>query len=131
VTMHQLLQMFKSSDFSKIPSEIDEIKSRISMVKDCDLLLVDDAFDSSRVYVTKKTNYYLMFLEDFFKSRHSNNKSHIFISEKRRHDIDRKFGESLRGLLNKDCLEIELLDVIPQKLINQRVLEWIKSQTKI
>ncbi len=128
ITMPRLMQELQISNFSKEYDEALLSKSKLSGVRTADLLILDNAFDTKKVYLTQKTGYYLSLIEELFRFRLENNKSQVYVSTERRHDIDNKFGGTLRLLLNKECLEIELLDKVPPDIMNRKVLSLIGEE---
>jgi DNA replication protein DnaC len=126
-TLPLLVQLFRSVDFSKDFNEITDLKAKLDTIKKSDLLVIDDAFDIRKLYLTKNTAYYITVLEDFFKGRSNGNRSQIYISNKKRDSIDSKFGESIRIFLNRDCLELDFQDILPNSVINSKILTMLRG----
>jgi hypothetical protein len=127
ITLPSLINLIKTMDFSKDPIEKEDLKAKLDRIRQVGLLVLDDAFDERKVYLSSKSSYYLTYLEDFFRYRLDGGKSIITVSNKKRNDISNKFGKTLIHLLNKDCIEVTLEDALPEKVMNEKLLDFLRK----
>jgi DNA replication protein DnaC len=80
-----------------------ELEEKIIRYKESDLLIVDEAFDLTKL-VLYQSGYQLSFIDTFLRERlERNKKSTIFISNVYLDLIDLKFGKSLIELIRRNC----------------------------
>src|SRR6185369_9251596 len=109
VTMKSLYDSLRNDDFR----DAGEAKGQVAMYRDCDVLVVDEAFDKRKLYISGKTTYQESLLDDFFRFREHNRKACVFVSNCKKDDMDVTFGEGLRILLGRSCVELTFTDEVP------------------
>lgn len=95
IKMNDLLTyLISNKENNYNPSEnIENIQYELKRCNDCDLLIIDESFDPSKIFVYK-SGYQMPFLDSFLRNRFElNKKPIIFISEVKPSDIE-KYGYS-------------------------------------
>ncbi len=101
VRMHDLLNTLMEVEFLK---NSDRIEAEITPFLDTDFLIVDEAFDKSKVAVYK-SGYHISFLDSFFRTRMETNvKSTLLISNCSVDSIEENFGVSLKELIKRNTV---------------------------
>ena len=126
ISMPQLLYKLKQVKFARNIEDVLEEQTIIKTIENCGFLVIDDCFDKSKVYIGK-SEYFKSLLSEFFSFRIRNNKSQIYVSTITKSNIPyNEFGDSVRLLLNRECLEYQFLDKVPSNVMNSQILGLIK-----
>jgi DNA replication protein DnaC len=129
ITMPHLINLLKDINFNpKIRDDHPEY-DKYNQILQSDLLIIDDAFDSKKVYMGK-LNYSSIFLNNFLEERLHRNKAQIYVSPVKRSDIPSVFGSRVLEYLNEECFELEFKDVIPRTNRNEKITKIISQQIK-
>lgn len=130
-TMPNLVHLLKNAYFAKAITAIEATKE-LALVKNVDLLVVDDAFDSKKVYLGSSSAIQSLLI-DFFKHRNNNLKSNVYVSEVKVRDIDLTgtgnavgFGSFFQGYLQDECVELEFEDVLSRRSRNKQIASLLK-----
>lgn len=104
VTMKSLIDVLIAS-FSDTDEESAFRKKQIDLYSNCDLLIIDEVFDKSKVTLFK-SGYQIPFLDQFIRNRLDTLKKGIlFISNKTIAQISAEgFGDSLQDLLERKVI---------------------------
>jgi hypothetical protein len=95
------------------------------------LLFIDNAFDETKLYISKN-DFLKTSILSLIKHRIDNNLSTIYISNKAISDINLElFGFDIQDLLIKNTKEIEFTDVLPIKVLNKSVNDFFKLRRKM
>jgi DNA replication protein DnaC len=108
VVMNELIKNLCSEQFE------DDLKGLIQKYYECDLLVIDESFDKSKVTLWK-SGHQIPFLDEFIRKRlERDKKSTIFISNVEIGEIDLSFGVSIKSLIERNCNKsyLEFLDNI-------------------
>jgi DNA replication protein DnaC len=90
----------------------EKLKEKIDKYNDSDLLIVDESFDKMKNLIYK-SQYQISFLDQFLRNRiENNNKATIFISNIDINKMDDIFGNSIKFLIKRNCLQLEFKDSI-------------------
>ena len=124
ITMPQMIEaLMQAKDYheSDTTAQASSIKRRL---EETDLLVVDNAFDPSKIYFSGKSTYKATLLSSLFSYRNEQKCSNIFVANVPRSGIDLDiFGESLPETLNRGCIELEFSDKLNENEMRSDVLK--------
>jgi len=126
VTMYNLTEILKAKAFGDDTKEDWVVRD----IGSTDILMIDDAFDTEKLYFSDKKHFIKTLLLNFLQSRNTNLKSTIYLSRVTRSNIDSRFGSTIHSILDSNCAELILEDVIPTSVRNSKLLGIIQSELK-
>jgi DNA replication protein DnaC len=115
--------LIKSKDFDASSSAAgqEDVKRLIK----CQVLVIDDAFSTSRFYVNNKNNFKTAILDEFFSERSNSNSVNIYIANNSIATISKESFGPLTRFLNRNCLEFEFNDELEKKAMTSKILQDI------
>ena len=136
--------MAKAAFFKKIPTKYTSMPVLTQVISDfkdnqsnykylfkLPLLFIDNAFDETKLYISKN-EFLKTSILSLIKYRIDNNLSTIYVSNKSIENINLElFGFDIQDLLIKNTKELEFTDVLPIKVLNKSVNDFFKVRRKV
>lgn len=127
-TMANILSLLRK-EYKASKESYEENLIKIDWYQDCDLLVIDDAFDLTKVYLSVNSENEQINLLTLLKKRILNGKSNIYVSNVRRSNINFGiFNSCFSDILSKDCQEIFFEDSLPKEIINKKILSFFSER---
>jgi len=90
----------------------EDIESYLKKLKESDMLLIDDVFDSKKSIYWKNNDLIISEIDLFFRDLLSSNKKIVLTSNVSPNNIGKLFGVSLQELISRNFIDLEFKDSV-------------------